>query len=637
MEAYLESLGTPGPALFAVAGVFALAFLAGRPWVRRDPDLSAADRVFLALALGFDLVIVCLFPLAWGGLLGHLPLRAVLAAALGIVAFLLFRQLRLVERRSLPWHVLPFVVLSLVFVGAGLSYPFSWDDLVYQVTVPLRWHAANGMPVLPDVPYSGFPGAFSLLNLFLIDAGGILAPGVFNAALWLVLALQLTSLVRASMGKWQGTILAISFALSRPALIEAVSAYAELFLVLHIAAVACLWLRKPLSTASEPRTQVMLGFLAGMSAAIKLTGVIVPVLASAVAARLSWCRAPRAFLARSGAFLLPLVVVVTVFYSRPAVLTGNPLHPYFAWLFTDDEAALASSTYHHDAGKERFGVPLELSAATAGRFLATPFELALGPLGDIDEFDGLIGMQFLVHFLLAGTFVLSWIRGRTRDVRPWILLGCSLCLYAFCFLPSQQTRFLMPACFLLTLAASLVWPLVSPLARASLTVLLPVLSLLSIPVPNYHLAIGVFRLQTGTVGQLEYLDFAAPDRYVYACKAIEEQTPPDARVMLLFEQRGLYVPRDYCIGTPFFQGKYFTPAGPSWTPEGFLAVLAAERITHVLVGYNVNDPDRMDSYLEKTKPFQETIVSLIDTGRLETVWAWKERDGMIRHGLYKVK
>src|SRR5262247_2723763 len=114
MEAYLESLGTPGPALFAVAGVFALAFLAGRPWVWRDPDLCAADRVFLALALGFDLVIVCLFPLAWGGLLGFLPLRAVLAAALGIVAFLLWRSVRLGEGRSFPWHTLPFVALGLV-------------------------------------------------------------------------------------------------------------------------------------------------------------------------------------------------------------------------------------------------------------------------------------------------------------------------------------------------------------------------------------------------------------------------------------------------------------------------------------------------------------------------------------------
>jgi hypothetical protein len=573
-------------------------------------------------------------------LLAILPLRAVLAAALGIVAFLLWRSMRLVDRRSLPWHALPFVVLGLVFLGAGLSYPFSWDDLVYQVTVPLRWHAANGMPVLPDVPYSGFPGAFALLNRLLIDAGGILAPGVFNAALWLVLALQLTSLLRANMGKWQSTVLALSFALSWPALIEAVSAYAELFLVLHVAAIACLWLRKPAFAASAPRTQVLLGFLCGMAASIKLTGMIVPVLASALAARASWCRAPcsaRAFLVRSGGFLLPLLAVLAVFYSRPAALTGNPLHPYFAWFFSDDEAELASSTYHHDAGKERFGVPLELSAATVGRFAAIPFKLALGPLGDIDEFDGLIGMQFLIHFLLAAQLFFSWFHGRTRDVRPWILLGCAVGLHAFWFLTSQQTRFLMPACFLLTLATSFVWPLVSPLARAAATASLPVLSLLSIPLPNYHLVAGIFRLQTGTVDQLAYLDFAAPDRYVYACQAIQERTPPDARVMLLFEQRGLYIPRDCCIGTPFFQGKYFTPEGQSWTPEGFLAVLAEERITHVLVGYNVNDPDRMESYLERTKPFQETIVSLIHAGRLETVWAWKEPDGMVRHGLYRVK
>jgi hypothetical protein len=640
MEAYLESLGRPGPALLAVAGLFALAFLAGRPWVRRDSDLDEADRIFLALMLGFDVLVLCLFPLAWGGWLAHLPLRAVLVLALGTVAFLSVRRLRRIAWRSLPWHALPFAGLALAFLGAGLSYPFSWDDLVYQVTVPLRWHATNGMQVFPDLPYSGFPGAFSLLNLLLIDAGGILAPAVFNAGLWLVLALQLSSLVRAHTGKWQGTILALSFALSWPALIEAVSAYAEIFLVLHIAAMAQLWIRKPMSRVSEPRAQVQLGLLAGIAASIKLTGMIVPALATVLAASASWCRAPRsarACLVRSSAFLLPLLAVVAVFYARPAVETGNPLHPYFASLFTDDEAALASSAYHHDAGKEKFGAPLELSAATLGRFVRIPFQLALGPLADTDEFDGLVGMQFLVHFLLAGCLALWWVRGRARDVRPWIALACALGLYAFWFLTSRQARFLMPACFMLTLAAAFVWPLLSRLARAALTAALPVLSLASIPLPNYHLLVGVYRLQTGSVDLLKYLDFANPDRYVYACQAIQEETPPDARVLLLFEQRGLYIPRDYRIGTPYFQGKYFTPAGRNWTPDGFLGVLAEEHITHVLVGYNVNDPDRMDSYLEKTKPFQEMLVSLIRDGRLETVWAWREPDGMVRHGLYKVR
>ena len=90
------------------------------------------------------------------------------------------------------------------------------------------------------------------------------------------------------MGRWQGTVLALSFALSWPAVIEAVSAYAELFLVLHIAAIACLWIKKPVSRMGEPRTQVLLGVLAGMAAAIKLSGVIVPVLACVLAACASW-------------------------------------------------------------------------------------------------------------------------------------------------------------------------------------------------------------------------------------------------------------------------------------------------------------------------------------------------------------
>ena len=640
MEAYLQSLGTRGPALFAVAGVFALAFLIGRPWVRRDSDLGAADKVFLALTLGFDLMAVCLVPLAARGVLSSLPLRALLAVALGVVAFELGSRVRRHHPRSLPWHALLFVGLSLAFFAHGLSYPFSWDDLVYQVAVPLRWHEANGLQVFPDNPYSGFPGAFSLLNLLLIDAGGILAPGVFNAGLWLVLSLQLLSLLGTHMGRWQSTILALSFALSWPVVIEAISAFAELFLALHIAAIACLWMRTPGSKASEPPRQVLLGILTGLAASIKLTGMIVPVLTALLFARGSWFRSPcsaRTFLVRSRAFLLPLLVVLAVFYSRPALTTGNPLHPYFASYFTDDEAALASSTYHHDAGTVRFGVPLELSAATVGQFVGTPFQLAMGPLGDIAKFDGLIGMQFVIHFLLIGHLLLARVRGCSRDVEPWLLLACAFTLYAFWFLTSQQTRFLLPACFLLTLAASFAWPLLSWLPRAALTVLSPVLALVSIPAENYSLMAMALRVQTRAITPIEYIDFANPDRYVYACQTILEQTPPDARVMLLFEQRGLYIPRDYRIGTPFFQQQFFTPSERTRTPEEFLAVLAEERITHVLVGYNVNDPDRMDGYLEKTKPFQELIVSLLDR-QLEVIWESREIEGdVVRHGLYKVR
>ena len=60
MEAFLESLGTPGPALFAVAGLFALAFLAGRPWARRLGELDPAERAAVGLILGLDLVALAL-------------------------------------------------------------------------------------------------------------------------------------------------------------------------------------------------------------------------------------------------------------------------------------------------------------------------------------------------------------------------------------------------------------------------------------------------------------------------------------------------------------------------------------------------------------------------------------------------
>lgn len=649
MEAFLESLGTPGPALFAVAGWLALAHLVGHACLRRFHDLGAAERVFLALTLGFDLLALVLLPLAWGGWLAALPVKAVLGVALGITTLRLASiALRRNPRRpgppSFAGPLLPLVLLALLFLGHGISYPFAWDDLVYQVAVPLRWVQTNSLQVFPDNPYSGFPGAFSIVNAFLIRAGGVLAPGVFNACLWLILSLQLRALLRRNMGRWSSTVMALSFSLCVPMVMEAISSYAELFLLVHVAALVRLADRATREGVGSLKRGVslgealLLGILSGLAASIKLTGVIVPVLVGAWLGFQLWSRTPRSARSigiRSAGFLVPLLAVLLAFYSRPALATGNPVYPYFAERFTDDAATLAVSTYHHAAGTAKFGVTLEPSLATVREFVSAPFQLALGSLGLATRFDGWLGLQVLLHFVLLAWLLSGWIRGRLRDsgFHPW-LAGAGL-LYGFWFVSSWQARFLLPAFFLLTFAASFAWPLLARPARAGALAALLVLTLASIPKRTYgHLGM-VGGLLTGRVSPLDSIDSTNPDHYLDACAAILDRTPPDARILLLFEHRGLYIPRDHCIGTPYFQAQSFTPPDGIRSAADFLAVLGKQRITHVLVGYNVEDPDRMDSYLEKTRPFQELIVSLRNQ-QLEVLW--EQRDGaVVRHGLYEVK
>jgi hypothetical protein len=589
----------------------------------------------VASLLGLDLVALVFFALAWLDWLGFVPLRSLFALALSGVGLVVLRKVP-GARIRLRWEGWALGACAAVFVLVALAYPFSWDDLVYQVAVPARWDAAGGLPVFADNPYSGFPGAFSVLNLVLVHAGGVLAPGVFNASLWLLLVGLLWALQAPVLGRGASLAFALAFGLAWPVVMEAFSAYAELFLALHVVVLA----RFVLAARAEGRALrgnelVAFGLIGALAASIKLTGAIVPCLALG-ALRLTPRGARGQAWRRRVLLLAPLVLGLSLFYARPWLATGNPLHPYCASFFTSEEPTLLTSRYHHDAGTARFGVPLTREPATLARFLVTPFELGLGPLGDLGRFDGLLGLQFLALFApLCG---LAWglVRGRARGGEAvWLASGAAL-FYAFWFVTSQQTRFLIPACALFVLAAAQAWPSLPPLLRSSSAWALPLLALASIPVRTYeHIGLAL-SVHAARKTRMEYLESANPDRYLQACQAILERTSTDAKVLLLFEQRGLYIPRAHQIGTPFFQSELFTPPERAPDAQAFLATLTAQGITHVLVGYNVYDPDRMDAYLERTRAFQELLVSM--RGReLEVLFELRENDtGEVRHGLYLV-
>jgi hypothetical protein len=632
VDAVLQSLGTPGPAFLAVAGLLALAVLIGEPCLRGRAEHGVA-RLVLATVIGLDVLALLFFLLAWSGGLEFVPLRALFGLAmLGALALAVRRR-----AWSFSSEGSALVLLTGVFALVALAYPFSWDDLVYQVAVPMRWRESGGLPVFSDNPYSGFPSAFAVLNLVLVRAGGILGPGLFNAALWGLLLALLWARMAPRIGRAGASSFALAFGLAWPVVMEAMSAYAELFLALQLLALAWLVLGAR-EERRAPRTGELLalGFLSASAAAIKLTGVSVPCLSGLwVFAGLRG--APRERLRRMALFLAPLLLVLAPFYARPWLATQNPLHPYFAQWFTSDAAALLTSRYHHDAGTARFGVPLTASLATLGQGLVAPLQLALGPFGDLARFDGLLGLQFAAWFLALLALAFAVARRRARVAHAGLLAAGAAALYGFWFLTSQQTRFLIPAAALIPWAAAEGLELCAPRGRPWLAAALPLLALVSIPVRTYEHIARAFSVHLGRTTRFDYLESANPDRYLQACQAILERTPSDARVLLLFEQRGLYVPRAHVIGTPYFQAALFTPPERAKTAADWLASVRALGITHVLVGYNVYDPDRMDAYLERTRAFQELLVAM--RGReLEVLFELRENEsGEVRHGLYRLR
>jgi hypothetical protein len=481
----------------------------------------------------------------------------------------------------------------------------------------------------------------------------------------MIVAVALHFLLRKQTTTWAATILSMAFVLTLPFLMVVTAAYAEPLILVQF--IGMFFVLGRISHTGRTGDWLMLGFFAGFAASVKLTGAILPAALSLLLAfkvlRGREGRQPRSLLTKVGAFLGPLLLVIALFYSRPLLATGNPLYPYFAPLFTNKEATLEMSRYHHDAGRAKFGVPFEWSGEAILYYCWTPvlltadsvsepaiFELPLG----LDKlfsllrpatptpinYDGTFGLQFLMLIGLIATAIASAIRHRRIDRRLLTCLVFAVLFYTFWFFTAQQSRFLLHGLLCLVLASSFALPLLMPWARWIVLGLILVLSLGNLPMRLVkQITLGWESLATGKGTAEEFIAAATQDGYLHACRTIRDHTPSSAetKILLLYEQRGLYISRPYMIGTPYFQEQMSTPPAKTTTADEFMETLRREKITHVLVGYSPKDPDRMQKYMDLGKPIQDRIKECDQQMRLRRIWVLvDEKSAVVEFALFEV-
>ena len=615
MSAWLQSQSSVFSALAAV-GWFLLgaAGMGAAVLRRREPRLSW-EWALVALTVGMIVV-------GWGGMvLGLLHafgrvstlwyLAAVAAAAipsLWITGLSAFRQG--VYPRAAPLVVAGLGLLIVITLGAALCPPVSWDALVYHIAVPSRWHGDGYPAVYSDLPYSGFPLLAELWFWLLLPLDGLIAPQLLMYVVWLLALSGLYLLLRERLAQSYALLLALAFASSATVLMSATDTYVDQMVVL-VLTLMLLQLRRVLPVApstSELGRALLLGLLAGGAAAVKLTGAVL-VLLPLVWYGLHWRRLPRPRLGVIVAVYLAVAAATALpFYLRPWLLTGNPLHPYFAAWFTAAPAELAMSAYHHAIGSARFGLH-----SVAG-FFSAPLLLALRP----QLFEGGFGWQGLVVLALA---LLAVVCAARRS--EWLCLfpaWIGAALYVFWFATAQQSRFLVPAALVATVLAGEGLARLPPGVRRLAGGVLAALTLFSLPLGNSGYYVHAWRTVFGRLAAVDFINTGTYGKYLPAMDAVGVLTPPEARVLLLFEHRTLYLPRQGVIGTPFFQAGRFTPPELAATPEAILSVLRQQGITHVLLATEPEGPDLLPEYLSRCVPFAQALGALTGSGRLAILW-----------------
>jgi hypothetical protein len=514
------------------------------------------------------------------------------------------------------------LLIALFTLGSALCFPYIWDELTYHIALPFRWMNAGTLEVFTDSPFSGLPALPQLLFRLGCQNGGILFPRLLVWFSYMILLTAVYIYYKPLAGRF--TVLTVTFLfIANPLVINMMrSTYVEIFIMLDMLA-ALLVLRE---TKKSWQSIFLCGLFAGGAVAVKLIGFGAAVVVFIFLYKKYRTETKFRFHHLILCFGLGGVLLALPFYLRPWLMTGNPFYPFLASWFGGSEAELLAAKYHYLAGDAHFGL------RTIQGFFTVIILVAFAE----KAFDGMILGWVFIAFLLL---LMWWLRNLFRASPAYrnskmYLPAAILFYYCFWFLTSQQTRFLMPLLFLVVLAALYgircfedKWqkPVIGVLVLVWLCgFLYPPHKGLKIGSHSWF-AVRHFELAWRNVGNLAenaegFLKYATNDPgFIESMAALESKTPPESKVMLLYERRGLYCPRSYVIGTPYWQAGFNTP--PPANPAAFYRNLRENRIDYLIIGGSRKNPDELGGlYLLQKEKIMAQVSYLVKHGKLRIIW-----------------
>ncbi len=514
------------------------------------PDLSRVMQWSLCAGVGLGLLSYMLFAL---GLLGlYYPVTA--AVLLLTVAWLSRAELQLLlaEFRAgvvtlravrltwFDWAMLTlFALLVLLLLSKALAPPLEYDVLMYHLEVPKRFVQAHRFLSLPDISGGQFPFGMEMLYTLGLLVGNDSAAQILHLAMGLLATVVLFELARGLMSRfaawvsvavlWTNVVVG---ALATTAMIDLGGLFYDVLAV----AMLLVWVRR-----GGRRWLVFAAVSVGFSMAIKYLGIYTLIALLLVVGIHSW-REDRQIRAIVGNVVIAggiAVVVAAPWYAKNWLWYGNPVEPFYATLFHPSVGAAV----RNPIVAQQWGCPYTWATlplifwdifANSALFRSTV------PSGPLSFLTLLIPLYLLLPKRRFVTYLL-------------IMAGIRFALW-----PTGPLliRYLLPVIAWLGIVVAYVME--TPLRRGrrwkpwlfGAEIIVLTLVILQVLLTGYYVAqTRPWRYAFGLQSRREYL---AENLDTYdTTEYINQELPASSRILMLWDDRGYYLERDYLPGARY--------------------------------------------------------------------------------------
>lgn len=428
------------------AGASGLGLVAFRRWLE---DEDPAARLGMAGALSLGLIGTLTLFLGW--LTGGFRWGVFLVGVAGLVGLVCLVR----EARSgrVPL-ARPQGTDQLFFVGLGVAVliavvgalapadTLDWDSLAYHLAVPKMWLAAGQSHFISFIHHSNFPFAIDNLYIWGLAWGGESGAKAFSVAYLVLALLTIFGLTRARFGPVAAGWASLAFASIPAVLWLSGTGYIDVSNGLY-AGLGLLFAARWLEDRRS-QTVVLAGLMLGLAAGSKYTGLQTLFVAGLVfAAGGAILKAPVAGLKAGVVAALLALLVAGPWYVRNAVVTGNPVYPFFYsklgginWsefnerIYRDEQ--LTFGVGRTESGRD----PLQAGHAILGLAYQPGRYTNPSPTQGLGLPFGALGAAIL----LSGLFWMA--SGRAKAYEGGVLVGVGLSLGLWFFL-SQQSRYIV--------------------------------------------------------------------------------------------------------------------------------------------------------------------------------------------------